>query len=236
MRITRDGICIIPARGGSKRFPNKNLAKFQGLSLARHAVKCAADSDIFSKIILSSDSSDILNEAKNISDKVELHLRSESLSSDSATALEVVSNIVEGIQSCEHSFVTLILPTAPTRKPEHLKEAFENLQANEKADGIVSLTEFEFPPQLSVSIVNNYVNPVFTPSPLIEGNTRSQDQDIIYRPNGAFYMQKYSAFIVNKNFWKGNVLAYPMSRIDSADIDTPLDLKIANLTSTSLSK
>ena len=226
--IRQKGLCIIPARGGSKRFPKKNLAKLKGKSLVKICIESAIESELFSDIILSSDDNKILSEGDQYGDKVKSIKRDSNLATDSSTALELVCDLCERFSS-GFDFVALLLPTAPLRKSSHLRDGFSKLYSKNDIDGVVSLTQYDFPPQLSVYLKNDLIKPIFEPCPLIEGNTRSQDQEIIYRPNGAFYMQKFPAFNRNKNFWKGNVTGYIMERNESADIDNPLDLKIAEL-------
>tara|TARA_Y100001968_G_C19423630_1_gene753161 strand:+ start:362 stop:1060 length:699 start_codon:yes stop_codon:yes gene_type:complete len=225
---SQSGLCIIPARGGSKRFPRKNLAELAGRSLVQRALDAATKSNIFSKIILSSDDQEILSQASSYKNKVTPLIRDKRLSSDHATALELVNEITDKYSE-GHDFVALLLPTAPLRTEKHLVEGYKKLLDNKEADGIVSLTTFEFPPQLSVKIEDDFITPIFEPCPLIEGNTRSQDQFSIFRPNGAFYMHRLPAFYHHKNFWKGKIIGYLMDRSISADIDTEFDLKVAEL-------
>ena len=218
-------LAIIPARGGSKRLTKKNLRLIGGKPLVCHTLEAAQQSACFVKVLLSSDDRDILALADGY-DIVEPALRPEELSGDHVTALTLVNHIVSDPRiRTEYDVVALLLPTAPFRNALHLKEGFEML--TEEVDGVVSLTAYEFPPQLSVRLEGGLVAPVFDPCPLITGNTRSQDQSAIYRPNGGFYIQWMEKFIINRNFWKGKVRGYEMKRIDSVDIDNEMDLQYA---------
>ncbi|MBI96492.1 hypothetical protein CL656_05050 [bacterium] len=226
--MDNQGLCIVPARGGSKRFPRKNLAKLGGQSLVERAIDAALESNLFSRVVLSSDDDEILTLGEPYGAKVEPIKRDAKLATDNATALELVCEITKQFSN-QHSFVALLLPTAPLRTSTHLVEGFKKMMLSDEIDGVVSLTTYEFPPQLSIVLENEFIKPVFSPCPLIEGNTRSQDQALIYRPNGAFYMQKLPSFSKNQNFWKGNVVGYVMDRKVSADIDSAFDLKVASL-------
>ena len=218
-------LAIIPARGGSKRLPKKNLQILGGKPLVAHTLDTVEQSQCFTKALLSSDDPDILEMADNYN-VVEAVARAEELSGDKVTALTLVNNIVARPEIAENfDTVALLLPTAPFRKAQHLRDAFDMLTRD--FDGVISLTPYEFPPQLSVTLESDYIAPVFDPCPLITGNTRSQDQSIIYRPNGAFYIQWMDKFLVNQNFWKGRVKGYVMDRIDSVDIDDISDLEYA---------
>lgn len=218
-------LAIIPARGGSKRLPKKNLQILGGKPLIAHTLDTVEQSQCFTKALLSSDDPDILVMADNY-DMVEAVARPEALSGDQVTALTLVNCIVaEPEISDNYDVIALLLPTAPFRKAQHLRDALKML--TKEIDGVVSLTQYEFPPQLSVTLENDFIAPVFDPCPLITGNTRSQDQSVIYRPNGAFYIQWMEKFLINKNFWKGRVKGYVMDRIDSVDIDDISDLEYA---------
>jgi len=220
-----DSLAIVPARGGSKRLPKKNLRPLGGRPLVCHTLDAAQNSGCFSKILLSSDEPKILDFANDYAD-VEAMLRPKVLAGDLVTALNLVKSIVANPQIHEEfGIITLLLPTAPFRTSVHIQEGMRLLTP--KVDGVVSLTPYEFPPQLSVTLENGQVHPVFEPCPLITGDTRSQDQKIIYRPNGAFYMQWMSSFLRNQNFWMGQVTGYVMDRRDSVDIDDLGDLDYA---------
>ncbi len=218
-------LAIIPARGGSKRLKKKNLRPLGGTPLVQHTLDAVAKSGCVDRAILSSDDSEILALADQYP-TIDPIPRPADLSGDTVTALELVNNIVSDstIQE-EYDVIALLLPTAPFRKPEHIIEGFKLL--TEEVDGVVSLTSYEFPPQLSVVIEDDLVKSVFDDCPLITGNTRSQDQSPIYRPNGAFYIQWMKKFLNNRNFWKGKVRGYVMERLDSVDIDTEMDLAYA---------
>ena len=220
-------VAIIPARGGSKRLKNKNLRLLGGVPLAKRTLIETVNSECFDEIILSSDNPKIL-ELSNEFELTTKHVREEALSGDHTTALDLVLNIVETKKlSKTYDVIALLLPTAPFRNKNHIQEGFK-LLSNE-VDGVVSLTTYEFPPQLSVNLSDGLIKPIFNPCPLIEGNTRSQDQGLIFRPNGGFYIQWMDRFLINRNFWRGKVKGYLMNRVQSVDIDDELDLEYANL-------
>ena len=218
---------IIPARGGSKRLPRKNLRPLGGEPLVAHTLRAASESDCFDRILLSSDDAEMLAMADGF-DGVDPWPREEVLSGDKVTALTLVESIIDTNRfDTEYDVVALLLPTCPFRSATHVREGFAMLDPS--VDGVVSLTTYEFPPQLSVTVGDDdgLLRGVFDPCPLITGDTRSQDQATIYRPNGAFYIQWMSKFMVNRNFWKGDVRGYVMDRADSVDIDDESDLEYA---------
>ena len=212
-------ICIIPARGGSKRFPGKNLSLIGGKTLVRRSIDLAIETNIFDKILLTSDSDEILNEANEFTQIVEKHKRGNSLSNDSATIKELTISLCQSFNSI-YEYVCVILPTAPFTLPKHIVDAYFKFISNEDLEGIVSLTSYEFPPQFSVSLNKDFIQPAFPNSPLISGNTRSQNQEELFRPNGAFYIYKVDYLLESKSFWNGKIIGYKMSRENSVDIDT----------------
>lgn len=223
---TIQALAIIPARGGSKRLPQKNLRFLGGIPLVEHTLKAASESRCFTKIILSSDDLDILALASRFPG-IEPAMRSPELSGDHVTVLTLVNAILEqpGIATL-YNAVAVMLPTAPFRNAHHVKEAFRHLTPS--VDGVVSLAPLSYPPQISVRMEGNSIRPLFVPSPLYTGNTRSQDQEPTYRPNGGIYIQWLEKFRINKNFWKGNISGFIMSEDESIDIDTQRDLDYAN--------
>ena len=212
-------ICIIPARGGSKRFPGKNLSIIGGKTLVRRSIDLAINTNIFDKILLTSDDDKILDEAKELSKIIDRHKRSNLLSNDTATIKELTISLCKSFNSV-YKFICIILPTAPFTLPKHIKDAHLKFLSDKNVDGIVSLTSYEFPPQFSISLKNNLICPAFQNSPLISGNTRSQNQEKLFRPNGAFYIYKIDYLLEKKSFWNGKILGYEMDRDHSVDIDT----------------
>jgi len=222
--INLTNLAIIPARGGSKRLKNKNKLKLSGKPLVLYTVEAALKSQYVTDVLVSSDSDDILDIACN-HDKVSRHKRESSLAKDTSTALELVDHIVTNSPR-RYDFVTLMLPTCPLRTHEHLDQAFDLI--SEHDDGVISVTTYSFPIELNVPVKGDYIN-LHDNSPLITGNTRSQNHEPKFRPNGGFYVARWDSFKKNRNFWKGNVKYFIMSTLDSVDIDTKFDLDIAEL-------
>ena len=195
-----------------------------GKPLVNHTIEAALNSKSISSVMVSSDSEEILNIASSYSE-VMIHRREDSLASDTATALELVENIYLNLDD-EYRFITLMLPTCPFRNSEHLDEGFGLLEDSD--DGVISVTSYAFPITLNVPVNEHYIQ-LSENSPLITGNTRSQNHKPSYRPNGGFYISRWSSFEKNRNFWKGDVKYYFMNRIHSIDIDDQIDLDFANM-------
>ena len=212
-------ICIIPARGGSKRFPRKNLSTIGNKTLVRRSIDTALDTKIMDKILLTSDDDEILSQAQEFDNRVETQKRDESLSNDHTTIKDLTLSICKSLNS-EYKYICIILPTAPFTLSKHISEAYGRFIKNSNLDGIVSLTKYEFPPQFSVSLSNDLIKPAFPNSPLLDGNTRSQNQEQLFRPNGAFYIYKIDYLFASRSFWNGKIMGYEMSKNYSVDIDT----------------
>ena len=220
----KQNIAIIPARGGSKRLPDKNIKLLGGKPLISHSIEADLKAKSISAVMVSSDSEQILNIASSYNEVI-IHQREKTLASDTATALELVEHIYINLKD-EYSFITLMLPTCPFRNSKHLDEGFSLLEDSD--DGVISVTSYEFPISLNVPVNENYIE-LSENSPLITGNTRSQNHKPSYRPNGGFYVSRWSSFDKYRNFWKGDVKYYLMNKIHSIDIDDQFDLDIANM-------
>lgn len=225
------GLCIIPARGGSKRLPGKNIALLNDKPLICHTIDAA--NGLFKKIIVTSDSQDMLDMAKKYSnhESIEFSLRPKYLSTDNSKVLQTVEYYFDDSNQFDTMFsfnsIWLLLPTCPLRTKEDILTAKEYLTLD--IDSVVSVTDYEFPPTLSLKEENGFLVEVNKQKPFQTGHTRSQDHPKLLRPNGALYASNWSSFGKNRNFFKGNVRPYYMPRERSVDIDHKIDLKYAEL-------
>lgn len=222
-------ICIIPARGGSKRVPRKNVLLLNGIPLLSYTIRAAIASGIFDKIVLSSDDDEIIALGK--SEGADIDVRPEYLASDTATNVQVVKEFIERTKIVNHfDTITSLHPTCPFRTSTQLKEAFEIFTANKhEIPFLVGVTEYDFPIQLALSEINNITMQI-----TFEGGynvTRSQNIEKRYHPNGAMYMAIIKNFIENETFFTNQMLAYKMDAISSFDIDYPWQFEVAEVLS-----
>ncbi len=218
-------LAIIPARGGSKRFPGKNIALLNGTPLIHYTIKACAGS--FDRVVFTSDSDTVLECAAPFSGVITIDKRPEELSSDTS---KVIDTVVFYSEKEGEGFdqIWLCLPTCPLRNKNDIESAQKLLDSD--VDSIVSITDYDFPPNLGLVHGNDgYLTGFDQTQPLATGNTRSQDQPRVYRPNGAVFGSWMTAFKNNKNFYKGRVSGFYMPRERSIDIDTELDMKIAEV-------
>ena len=192
-------LAVIPARGGSKRFPKKNIASLNGKPLIAYTIEAAIRSRCFNEIIFSSDDNEILEIARKYP-QITAEKRLKKFAGDKVKVIELILSILKR-KNLENKFdtITLLLPTCPLRRALDIKKGFKLL--SKQIDSVVSLTEFEFPIKMSIEYKKNsrILKYLFNPSPLVTGNTRSQDHKPIFRPNGAFYISWWNKLKTNKN-------------------------------------
>ena len=227
-------ICIIPARGGSKRLPQKNIKLLCGKPLIFHTLDAVLDSAVFDKVIFTSDEDNILSQVnKNYSTQAVTAIkRPPPLATDTSKVIdtvmhhyyEAVFDADKGVNNYEQ--VWLMLPTCPLRTAKDVQNA--NKLLTKKVHSVISITDVEFPPTLSIDKnENNLISSWHKSNPWENGNSRSQDHPIKYRPNGALYGIWSTQLETFKNFYTNNTVGYYMPRARSVDIDTEFDFKLA---------
>lgn len=216
-------LCIIPARGGSKRFPRKNIALLRGKPLLQYAIEVAKQSGVFHAVCVTSEDEEILTLAtKHGADIV--HRRSPGLASDSAQLKKVCVYLLETYAANGQSYDAfgLIIPTSPLRTAEDVRSAYELLQSPE-ADSVMSLTRFIHPPQSATRIDRGYVCLRFG----VTGTKQSQAQEPLYHHDGVIIFCKTEAFLREPEFYGKCVVPYFTPPERSVDIDVPLDMEWA---------
>ena len=215
-------ICIIPARGGSKRIPRKNILPFNGKPLIAWSIQTALASNIFSKIIVSTDDKEIADISKHHGASVPF-MRTSDLANDFATTAEVLSDALSRTEVTDHT--CCLYPTAPLLQPEDFQKAYTDLTKN-KADCIISVTEFDFHPLRAFEIKDDTTLDFKWPENAL---TRSQDLPDFLHDAGAFYFFNTSAFIKQQKILMSNTIGYKIERSRAVDIDTPEDFEFAKL-------
>ena len=222
-------IALIPARGGSKRFPGKNLAILDNKPLVAWTIEAVTESGLFEKVIFSSDNTQLLSIASQY-EEIETEHRAASLSGDSITASNVLDNLIRHQDSLGiyYDICGLFLPTCPFRTSEDIKNAYKLLDKN--TDSVVSFKESTVRPEFMFSKdENDYALPLIKNSSVFSGKTRMQDYETLYYPNGAIYLGWQKSFMQNRTFYTKNMRAYVMPSNRSLDIDYEEDLLFAEL-------
>jgi len=225
--LERTRLAVVPARGGSKRFRNKNIAMLNGKPLIMHTIDVACE--FFDTVVFTTDSEKIMEVVKKHSTHENLVMmkRKPQLATDTSKVIDTVEHIWNHFEKKEKRYdqIWLLLPTCPLRTVKDIRAAAHLLTPT--ADSVVSVTEYEFPPTLKISI--NKHGRIDPDNEFAKGNSRSQDHPTFHRPNGALYGKWWYTFQYSKNFYTGNVRAYEMPRNRSVDIDTKDDLILAEV-------
>lgn len=214
-------LAIIPARGGSKRVPRKNVLDLCGKPLIAYTVEAALKSKYIDKVVVSSDDEEILQISKKFG--AETIKRPDILASDTATTFDAIKHAIDSLEKYE--YIVLLQPTSPLRNSKHIDEAIELLK-EKKASAVVSVCEMEHSPLWSNTLDDTLSMNNFLKDEVL--NKRSQDLEKYYRLNGAIYICKTELLLKEKSFFlKENIFAYIMDRKSSVDIDEEIDFKMA---------
>ena len=214
-------LAIIPARGGSKRLPRKNVLDLCDKPVIGWSIEAGLKSKYIDKVIVSSDDDEILDISKNFG--AETIKRPNELASDTATTFDAIRHTVDNLE--QYDYIVLLQPTSPLRNEKHVDEAIELLE-NKQADAIVSVCEVDHSPLWSNTLPKDGNMNNFLKDDVL--NKRSQDLEKYYRLNGAIYICETEKLLLNKSFFlKQGIFAYNMEKIDSIDLDDLLDFKVA---------
>lgn len=217
-------IAIIPARGGSKRLPNKNILPLAGKPLIVWTIEAALDSQLFDMVLVSTDSQAIADVSMSAGATVPF-LRPAELASDMATTNDVISHMVEWVE-VQHgpvTNVTLLQPTSPLRDADNIKEAMA-LYAEKQASAVISVCELDHPIQYCNRLSSDFSMNGFIPT---TANKRSQDLEPFYRLNGAIYIFSRRFVGALSEIYSDGAFAYVMDKNSSVDIDDEFDFKMA---------
>ena len=217
-------IAVIPARGGSKRIPRKNIKEFHGKPMIAYSIETALNSGCFDKVIVSTDDAEIAEVAKMYGAEVPF-MRPANIADDYATTLDVIKHAIEFTEQQAWGIknVCCIYATAPFLTPEFIQKGLKELTEN-AIDYAFSATSFPFPIQRAIKLNSEQYVEMFQPEHL---NTRSQDLEEAYHDAGQFYWGTANAFIARKPILGTSSKAVLLPRKRVQDIDTPEDWELA---------
>lgn len=218
-------IAIITARGGSKRIPKKNIKEFCGKPIITYSIKAALESGVFDEVMVSTDSEEIANIAREYGAKVPF-MRSEATSNDFATTADVLTEVIEEYEKVGKTFdyMCCVYPTAPFVTGEKLKNAMNTI-VEKKAQTLMPVVEFSFPPQRGMVIRGEklgYMYPEFALS-------RSQDLEKMYHDCGQFYCMEMESFKASKKVVMEDTVPFVVREMEVQDIDNMSDWEIAEI-------
>ncbi len=218
-------LCIITARGGSKRIPKKNIKEFLGKPIIAYSIEAALNSGVFDEVMVSTDSEEIAEVAKKYGAKVPF-MRSAENANDFAGTREVCKEVLDAYEKEGKSFdlFACIYPTAPFLTGEKIKKAVEELEASE-AFSLVPVVRFSFPPQRGVVIKDglmSFMHPEYA-------QARSQDLEPVYHDCGQFYILKTEPFLKEFALVTSKTLPFVLPEEEVQDIDNFSDWALAEM-------
>ncbi len=217
-------IAVIPARGGSKRIPRKNVKPFAGRPIIGWVLDVAREAGCFDAVIVSTDDDEIASVATQYGAEAPFE-RPPELSDDYAGIGPVVAHAAGWYarERAEPDYVCCLLATAPFLQPSDLTSGLERLIAQQR-DYAFSVNEFPYPIQRALRLADNGEVTMFSPEHL---TTRSQDLESAYHDAGQFYWGRHEAWIAQKPVFSSASLAIRLPRIRAQDIDTPEDWEVS---------
>jgi pseudaminic acid cytidylyltransferase len=212
-------IAIIPARGGSKRIPRKNIKEFAGLPIISHSIKAALECGLFDKVIVSTDDEEIASVAQEFGADVPF-MRPSNLSDDHTATIPVIAHAIQTLQNdYVIDNVCCIYATAPFVRSSDLIDAYNALLTHNKQYAF-PVTTFPFPIQRGVKRDVEGNIEMFNPQHFA---TRSQDLEEAYHDVGQFYWGRATAWIEGKPIFSDAATTIVLPRHLVQDIDTPED-------------
>jgi len=215
-------LAIVPARGGSKRLPRKNVIPLAEKPLILWTLEAGIKSKYVDMLVVSSDDSEIIKLSNKMG--IQTILRPKELSTDEVLVFPLIEHVLDNIDET-FDFTICLQPTSPLRNEIHIDEALEFL-VQKGADAVISVCEMEHSPLWSNTLPEDKSMGGFLKDD-IKG-IRSQDLPKYYRINGAIYICKTDRLMNEKTFFiDDNIFAYKMNRISSVDIDVKEDFLLA---------
>lgn len=215
-------LCIIPARGGSKRIPHKNVKPFMGKPILAYSIENALLTGLFDEVMVSTDDPEIVEVAKQYGASVPF-IRSEKTSNDFATLADVLHEVLSMYDSQGKSFdnICCLLATCPLVKSSYISEAYEKL-LNSDFISVYPIVQFSYPILRSLKMDITGEVTMNWPEYM---KTRSQDLTPAYHDSGTFYWHKVKPWAAGERKSCGIVIEENLVQ----DIDTEQDWKIAEM-------
>ncbi len=214
-------VAIIPARGGSKRIPKKNIKDFMGRPMLSYAINAALRSEIFDEVMVSTDDIEIMRVAKKYGAEVPF-MRSAKTAGDYATTIEVLKEVILEYRKIGREFENLccIYPCVPFLKSETLKDAWKKYQGHAS---LTPVCRYEVPIEWAMRIENG----ILIPNDRASQNIRSQDIEPKYFDVGMFYFYKTEIALQETGLNPKDTVAFIIDSLQCQDIDTMEDWRIA---------
>ena len=215
-------LCIIPARGGSKRIPRKNIVELCGKPMLAYTIEAAEQSKLFDRVIVSTEDDEIAAVAEKYGAYVEK--RNKELATDKATVLDVCLDLLEKYENEGQSFdyICILLPTSPLRTGDDLVNAFKKFEESD-GNALMAVTTYAISPFWALKEDNGFLVPYFGEKYMV----RSQDLPEVFVDNGAVYVFKIDTLKQERRFFCSKLVPFEMPRERSIDVDEKVDLELA---------
>lgn len=219
MKIAPKIFAIIPARGGSKGLPRKNIKNLAGKPLIAYSIQAGLNCNKISRVIVSTEDSEI--KKVSLDWGAEVIDRPKELATDNALIRDVVLHVLENlINECDLPiFFVLLQPTSPLRTTAHIESCLDSFFAS-NAKCAISVTEVDNHPYKAFRLKSGYLYPLFDIDYLDQSR---QKLPKIFRQNGAIYIMQTKIFLKKKKFFVHPAMPFIMNRYVSIDIDTAFD-------------
>ena len=212
-------LCVIPARGGSKRFKNKNRKIFFGKPIISYTIESAIKSKCFDKILVTSDDQKILKIAEKYN--ISCEKRKNELSSDTASVSDVLTDIIKRMKPKPH-IISCLFPTAPLRDHNDIKKVFNNV-CKQNYNFSLAVTKYTLPPHQALMIdKKNLAKPMW---PSIVYKKESEIPELVV-DNGSTYSAKVSEFLKTGHFFGSSLKVHVMDIKYSVDLNTKEDFDL----------
>jgi N-acylneuraminate cytidylyltransferase len=220
-------LCIIPARGGSKRIPRKNIKLFLGKPIIAYSIEVALQSQLFDEVMVSTDDEEIARIANSYGAKTPF-LRSKETANDHATTFDVLKEVIKDYDQKKNLTLTqvcCIYPTAPLVTVKKLEHAYQVLLKN-KFDTVFPVMRFGFPIQRALRITDSNKVDFFYKE---HEKTRSQDLEAAFHDAGQFYWFNVAPCMAADSLLTDNCGSIEISEMEGQDIDNEVDWILAEL-------
>lgn len=214
-------LCIIPARGGSKRIPRKNIRSFLGKPIIAYSIEACLASGLFDRVVVSTDDEEIAEVSKEFGAEVPF-LRSDKNSNDYASTIDVIEEVYLQLGK-DYDLVCCVYATAPLLNHKLLQEACQ-LLTDGGFDSVFPVVRFGFPIQRAVSRTEEGKIAMFQPEHQL---TRSQDLPVAYHDAGMFYWLRPEIILAKRKMWTDNSGSIVLPEHQVQDIDTEIDWRLA---------
>ena len=217
---TKHVLAIVPARGGSKGIPRKNIRPLAGKPLICHTIQCARQAVSVTRVIVSTDDKEIAAVAAKAGAEVPF-LRSAALARDDTPIIDVIIDVLQRLDSTDTwPLISVLQPTSPLRLPQDIDETVR-LMDEKEFDSVSSFCQSPHPAEYLYRIdTGRTARAIFTE----DENFIRQDMEPAYLMNGAVYVVKREIVLQKRSLFGTRLGAYIMPEERSVDIDTPLDL------------